>query len=318
MDNLNPRWGKFIRHLITYLAVILLLTGVNFVFTPETIWVLWVALGWGIAVTFDFVNALSGEEEQRPKEGKGQKSKKVEEMPTEQELNAPPSFSAAEHLNAPPPLTSKANAPSPSPKTATTAKPLEKLSPTPQPAVKSQGNGGEFASPLIQAHLDRARAYKEHIDEMAKPSQNKNMKNLAAQVEQWVKAIETLARRIDRFQKNHLIHQDLETVPQSIAGLEERLAGEKNETLRLELERTLANRRNQLASLERLQVMMSRAEIKIESTLSSLGAIYSQLLTNQSTDHVADYSRLSAEVDEERRTLEDHLEALEEVKFGQM
>jgi len=62
--------------------------------------------------------------------------------------------------------------------------------------------------------------------------------------------------------------------------------------------------------------MMKRAELKIESTLSSLGTIYPQLLTSQSTNYVADYSRLSEEVDEEVRTLQDHLEALEEVKLG--
>ncbi len=83
-----------------------------------------------------------------------------------------------------------------------------------------------------------------------------------------------------------------------------------------ELARTLSNRKNQLASLERLQNMMKRAEIQIESTLSALGTIYSQILTGQSTNHVADYSRLSTEVDEEVRGLQDHLEALEEVKLG--
>jgi hypothetical protein len=61
---------------------------------------------------------------------------------------------------------------------------------------------------------------------------------------------------------------------------------------------------------------MKRAEIKIESTLSALGTIYSQLLIGQSTNQVADYGRLSSDVDEEVRTLQDHLEALEEVKLG--
>ena len=92
---------------------------------------------------------------------------------------------------------------------------------------------------------------------------------------------------------------------------------ETNAGARTELEHTLVNRKNQLAALKRLQGTMRRAEIQIESTLSALGTIYSQLLTGQSTDHVADYSRLSAEVDEEVRTLQDQLEALQEVKLGQ-
>jgi len=105
-------------------------------------------------------------------------------------------------------------------------------------------------------------------------------------------------------------------VPKSIKKLEAQLAQETDGATRAELERTLASRKNQLVALQQLQNMMKRAELKIESTLSSLGTIYPQLLTSQSTNHVADYSRLSEEVDEEVRTLQDHLEALEEVKLG--
>jgi hypothetical protein len=82
------------------------------------------------------------------------------------------------------------------------------------------------------------------------------------------------------------------------------------------LQRTLENRQKQLASLEELKSMMRRAEIQIESTLSQIGTIYSQLRTGQSTDHVADYSRIAEDVDEEVRQLEDYLDALNEVKLG--
>ncbi len=55
---------------------------------------------------------------------------------------------------------------------------------------------------------------------------------------------------------------------------------------------------------------MERAEIKMGSTLSTLSTIYSQLLTNQSTSHVANYRHLSKEAEEEVRTLQDHLDVL--------
>ncbi|HXV41972.1 MAG TPA: hypothetical protein VEC96_02820, partial [Anaerolineae bacterium] len=171
-----------------------------------------------------------------------------------------------------------------------------------------------------QAHLDRALAYHTQIDSLIKAtpdaSARARLQDLAVQVDEWVEAIEDLVRRIDDIQQNNLIRQDLEAVPQAIANLETRLAQESDPDIQAQLERTLSNRKNQLASLERLQTMMKRAEIQIESTLSSLGTIYSQLLTGQSTDHVADYSRLSSEVDEEVRLLQDRLEALEEVKLS--
>jgi serine/threonine protein kinase len=186
--------------------------------------------------------------------------------------------------------------------------------------VKRSTKKAELADPAIQAHLEKARAYKEQIDNLVKSTSDKDthirLQDLADQVSEWAQAIEELAKRVDRFQQNTLIHQDLETVPQSIKKLEAQLANETDEATRAELKRTLANRRNQLAALERLRSIMKRAEIKIESTLSSLGTIYPQILTSQSTDYVADYHRLSAEVDEEVRTLQDHLEVLEEVKLG--
>jgi hypothetical protein len=175
-------------------------------------------------------------------------------------------------------------------------------------------------NPTVQAHLDKALAYQAQIDGLIKatsePMARARLQDLAGEVDEWVEAIEDLVNRLDDFQQNSLIRQDLESVPKAITDLESRLTQETDPAIRSQLERTLANRRKQLAALERLQNTMKRAEIQIESTLSSLGTIYSQLLTGQSTDHVADYSRLSAEVEEEVHTLQDHLEALEEVKLG--
>ena len=82
------------------------------------------------------------------------------------------------------------------------------------------------------------------------------------------------------------------------------------------MERSLSHRRSQLAALEKLQRTIHGAEIKIESTLSMLGTIYSQILAGQSKEHVADYRRLWNEIDEEFHTLQDHLEALAEVKLS--
>ena len=187
--------------------------------------------------------------------------------------------------------------------------------PAPRSKVKEY-----LASPTIQAHLDKARTYKEQINDLIKPTSNQKvharLQGLVTQVSEWVKTIEDIAKRVDSLQQDALIHQDLESIPQSIENLEEQLANERDEATRIELEGTLVTLKNQLAALERLQSTINRAEIKIESILSALGTIYSQVLIAQSTNHVADYSHLSAEVEEEVRKLQDHLEALEEVKLA--
>jgi hypothetical protein len=190
-----------------------------------------------------------------------------------------------------------------------------------RPAQRSKTKE-HLASPAIQAYLDKARTYKEQINNLIKSTSNQKvharLQDLDTQVSEWVKAIEDIAKRVDSLQQNTVIHQDLESIPHSIENLEAQLANESDEATRIELEGTLVNRKNQLAALERLQSTINRAEIKIESILSALGTIYSQVLIAQSTNHVADYSHLSAEVDEEVRLLQDHLEALEEVKLDNL
>jgi hypothetical protein len=171
------------------------------------------------------------------------------------------------------------------------------------------------------AYLDQALAYKKQIDQTIRTAvqqhNSTHLQQLGLQIEHWTNAIQDLVHRIDSLRQDELIRRDIKAVPAAIADLEARLSGESDTTIRAQLERTLANRRKQLASLEQLQNTIKRAEIQIESTLSLLGTIYSQILTGQSTSHVADYSRLSVEVDEEVRLLQDQLEALREVKLGE-
>jgi hypothetical protein len=172
----------------------------------------------------------------------------------------------------------------------------------------------------LQTKLNQALLYATQINQLMNPAGQTRLparlREVAAQVNEWTESVKHLAGRVDTFKRNDLIQQDLETVPEAIAQLKRQLAGEVDPEIKATLERTLANRRNQLASLRHLQQLMNRAEIQMESTVSSLGTIYSQLLTSQSTNQVADYDHLSVEAEEQTRILQDHLEALEEVRLG--
>jgi hypothetical protein len=170
----------------------------------------------------------------------------------------------------------------------------------------------------LKAYLDQAQDYKAQINQVLKAATNSNnavqQQQLSAQINTWVEAIQALTQRLASLRQDNLISHDMAVVPKAIKKLETQLAAETNAATRLQLERTLANRRKQLFSLELLQSTIKRAEIQTENTLSLLGTIYSQILTGQSTYHVADYGRLSADVDQEVERLQDQLEALQEVK----
>jgi hypothetical protein len=287
--NMNGKWRGFLGHLGSYVIIISMLAIINLMTSDDYPWFLFPAAGWGAGLAFHFLGLILSGSKQAEAEQQEQ-----QEGPLERE--EPQRYADS-----------------------TRTKGKEKKQPrrVEYPLISK----GQTTS-TTQAHLNKALAYQTQIESLIEATTNPNararLQDLAGEVGEWVQAIEDLVRRINDFQGNSLIRQDLEAVPQAITKLETQLASETDSDVQAQLERTLNNRRNQLTALERLQNTMKRAEIQIESTLSALGTIYSQLLTGESTDHVADYSRLSAEVDEEVRLLQDRLEALEEVKLGRI
>ncbi len=169
-------------------------------------------------------------------------------------------------------------------------------------------------------YLAQAQLYRGKITQLlqAAPPESSydHRQQLAAQVERWTEAIQALVERIARLRQHDLLPNELVAVPQAIAALTAQLAAQTDPELRRQLRHTLASRQKQLAALELWQNTIAQAEIQLENTIALLGTIYSQLLTGQSTHHVADYGRFLAEVDEEMHCLQDRLEALREVKGG--
>ena len=167
--------------------------------------------------------------------------------------------------------------------------------------------------------LSQARDYQEKIlkaiDQTPELNSVRSVE-LVARINRLTEAIAELAGRVNDLRNDETIRRDRQAVPTAITDLQQRLDAEEEPTIKQQLHRTLINRQKQLESLETLQNTIKRAEIQIESTLSQMGTIYSQVLTGQSTSDVADYHRITADVDEEVRLLEDRLEALREVKLG--
>jgi chromosome segregation ATPase len=185
--------------------------------------------------------------------------------------------------------------------------------PRPQPEPRPVAADG-----TLQSYLDQAQAYRSEIQRLgqgAGGAQQSRLQELAGQVDGWVTAIQALVQRVADLRQNRVLQQDFKTVPQAVDRLNEKLARETDPVLRTQLEQTLNHRRQQQSTLEQLQQVIRATEVKIESTLSLLGTVYSQLLTGQSKNQVADYRHLLSEIDEEVYRLQDHLEAIDEVRF---
>ncbi|MEM7034320.1 MAG: hypothetical protein AAF629_32555 [Chloroflexota bacterium] len=177
----------------------------------------------------------------------------------------------------------------------------------------------QISRPSLRAHLQKALSYKNQTEDLIQSTQDKatkeRLQDLVDQITAWVGTFEDLAHRVEAVKQNTLLQQDMKMVPQAIERLAEQIEKEHDADVKAALERALQNRKTQLGTLERLQRLVDRADIQMENTLASLGTIYSQILTAQSTNQVADYRHLSHEAEEERQALQDHLEALTEVKL---
>jgi len=130
----------------------------------------------------------------------------------------------------------------------------------------------------------------------------------------WLQAVYNLAERVDKFRKNEVIERDLKSVPRAIDDYQAKLALEDNPEVRQQLERTIADKERQLRTLENLQNSMEKADYQLDSTISSLGTIYSQLLLVGNKDEEGGrISRLQEEISEQVYRLEDLTEAMDEV-----
>jgi hypothetical protein len=129
-----------------------------------------------------------------------------------------------------------------------------------------------------------------------------------------VRTIEAIVARAVAHREDALLAAERKRVPKAIKRLEKQLAETKEEALRRKLERTLANRRKQLAQLEQAANGRQMAELKVENTLAQLGIIYSQLHNGRYMLERSGYQRLAAEITDEVQSLDDYLATLNDLQ----
>ncbi len=137
------------------------------------------------------------------------------------------------------------------------------------------------------------------------------------EVTHWLQAVYNLAERVDKFYLNKVIEQDLRSVPLAIKNYQQKLREEDSPEVRRQLERTIADKQRQMEILQSLQDNMEKATYQLDSTISSLGTIYSQLLLVGSKDEEGSrVNRLQEEISEQVNRLEDLTEAMDDVYRG--
>lgn len=135
-----------------------------------------------------------------------------------------------------------------------------------------------------------------------------------AGIADWIGNIFAIARRLDAYERDALIREDMARVPESIAQLQRARARETDAQVRQQIEATLNAKQAQLDNLQALENRMEQAGFRLEETLTALGTVYSQfqLIRAQRMDS-AGARHLSDDIHDQVQRLQDLLTSMDEV-----
>jgi hypothetical protein len=176
----------------------------------------------------------------------------------------------------------------------------------------------QIKSRVSRERLQNALEYRSGMLQLAQRHQGAmrvSLKQTVADIDDWIGHMHDLALHIDSFENNDLVERDRKLVPTQLKNARTRLDMEKDPAIRRELENQVRQLEQQLANLDATVNSIKRAEIQLESTLSSLGTIYAQmsLLGTKEVDS-SRAQRLRLEIQDEVTSLQDTIEAMDEVQ----
>lgn len=171
----------------------------------------------------------------------------------------------------------------------------------------------------LQQKIEEAFDYRSRITAAIKERRDSvlkdNLSETARQIDVWLENIYDLARRLDRFRsEKDILLRDKNRAAASIQQLNERLQRESDPVVRKQIEETMHAKERQIATIENYEKTMERAQLQLETTLSSLGTIYSQTMLVGAKDIDSGRAkRLRQDISEEVQELDNILLAMDEV-----
>ncbi len=176
----------------------------------------------------------------------------------------------------------------------------------------------EVRSAQYRQRVEKALEYRQRIEEHARRSGTgllrDHLLDTTAGIADWVANVFGLAKRLDAYHSDKMLVQDRRELPRGIADLRSRLQREDDEAVRQQLRKAITSKEKQLVNLEKLQNMMEKAEYQLETTLTALGTVYSQILLISAKDIDAGRAqRLRQDIADQVAALQSLQETLDEV-----
>ncbi len=176
----------------------------------------------------------------------------------------------------------------------------------------------QIQNEALRQRVTKALEYRDGIDQVIAKGREGVMRDHMSDVNQgitqWMESVFRLARRLDSYMGNETIRQDLQSVEPGIDALKKRLALEDDDTVRRQISQTIAQKQIQRDNLRKLQNVMEQAQFQLESTLTAMGTVYSQMMLLSSRDVASGRAqRLQQDIDDQVQALQDVVQTLDQV-----
>jgi chromosome segregation ATPase len=170
----------------------------------------------------------------------------------------------------------------------------------------------------LREEIEKALAYHERVERLVQQQRGGVLRDRLADTTQqlgdWLENIFQLAHKLDVYQADAIIARDRQTVPEDIRRLQARLQQERDPSVQAQLQAALHARQAQWESLEALDNTMDRARYQLESTISALGTIYSQVQLIGAREIDSDRAqRLRADIANQVAALQDIVQTINEM-----
>lgn len=184
--------------------------------------------------------------------------------------------------------------------------------------LRQRFNPAAIRTPAYREKIEKALQYRARIESFVqgrKPGVLRDhLRDTTAGVTDWIANMYRLAKGMDEYLADTLVQRDLGNLPGEITALRVRAQRENDPAVRAQIEQAIQAKQGQLDNLRKLQDVMERAEYQLETSLSALGMVYSQLQLLGAQDIDSSRSRrLAQDIADQIQALQDIVSSMEQV-----
>jgi len=166
----------------------------------------------------------------------------------------------------------------------------------------------------VQTALEYQRRIDAYIFEQGDSVLWDRAQDTANQIRTWIRNVYQLAKQIDTYKRDDLLHQELVDLPKEIHTLEQQQKKGIDSKVIDDFNQLLDSKRKHLETLSTLDSKMKQAEFQLDHSLSALATVDSQirLIAAQDLDNKKS-ENLRADIQEQVNRLNDLIASIEDV-----